>query len=206
MAKKKGARRETRTEFLRRVLGKSPDLDHQRMNHLWTKAGRSGEISGALYDEVRAEMGIETEGGRVEEAVMQGDRVDSPNDDLVEAAEDVLPHILMSYKRFEGKRPVMLLDLQSRQIYAYPYEEFKADLGQRSQAMLTADREEAVAMHKGVVFVRDDATRRLASMLFDRESTRPPSGSAEGRPDERHDATPPGGPGTPSEIVSRPHA
>ena len=60
---------------------------------------------------------------------MEGDRADSPDDDLVEAAEGVLPHILMFYKRFEGKRPVMLLDLQGRKIYAYPYEEFKADLG-----------------------------------------------------------------------------
>ena len=32
----------------------------------------------------------------------------------------------MFYKRFEDKRPVMLLDLQSEQIFAYPYEEFKA--------------------------------------------------------------------------------
>ena len=93
----------------------------------------------------------------------------SPNDDLVEAAEGVLPHILMFYKRFEGKRPVMLLDLQSRKIYAYPYEEFKADLGQRSQAMLTADYEKAIAKDKVVVFVRDNETKRLVSMLFDCE-------------------------------------
>ena len=52
----------------------------------------------------------------------------SPNDDLVEAAENFLPHILMFYERFEDKRPVMLLDIQSRKIYAYPYKEFKADL------------------------------------------------------------------------------
>ena len=72
----------------------------------------------------------------------------------------------MFYKRFEDKRPVMLLDLQSRKIYAYPYEEFKADLGQRSQAMLTADYEKAIAMNEVVVFVRDNETKRLVSMLF----------------------------------------
>ena len=96
-------------------------------------------------------------------------RKESPDDDLVEAAEDVLPHILMFYERFEGERPVMLLDLQGRKIYAYPYEEFKADLGQRSQAMLTADYEKAIAKDKVVVFVRDNLTRRLVSMLFDRQ-------------------------------------
>ena len=169
MAKKKGEKKETKSEFLRKVLGKSPDLDHHRINHLWMKAGRSGEISGALYDEVRAEMGIRTEWVRVEEAVTGGDRADRPDEDLVEAAESVLPDILMFYERFEGKRPVMLLDLQSRKIYAYPYEEFKADLGQRSQAMLTADYEKAIAKDKVVVFVRDNQTKRLVSMLFEYE-------------------------------------
>jgi hypothetical protein len=96
-------------------------------------------------------------------------RKESPDGDLVEAAEGVLPHILMFYERFEGKRPVMLLDLQGRKIYAYPYEEFKADLGQRSQAILTADYEKAIAMDKVVVFVRDNETERLVSMLFDRQ-------------------------------------
>ncbi len=89
--------------------------------------------------------------------------------DLVEAAENSLPHILMFYKRFEKKRPVMLLDLQSQKIYAYPYKEFKAELSERSQVMLAADYEKAIAKNKIVVFVRDNENRRLASMLFDYE-------------------------------------
>jgi hypothetical protein len=96
-------------------------------------------------------------------------RKKSPDDDLVQAAESVLPEILMFYRQFREKRPVMLLDLQSRKICAYPYEEFKADLGQRSQAMLTADYEKAIAVNKIVVFVRDNETERLVSMLFDRQ-------------------------------------
>jgi hypothetical protein len=90
-----------------------------------------------------------------------------PNDDLVEAAESHLSHILMFYERFREKRPVMPLDLQSRKIYAYPYKEFKADLSERSQAILTADYEKALAGNKVVVFVRDNETRRLVSVLFD---------------------------------------
>ena len=93
----------------------------------------------------------------------------SPDDDPVQAAASVLPHILMFYERFREKRPVMLLDLQGGRIYAYPYEDFKADLGQRSQAMLTADYEKAIAKDKVVVFVRDNETERLVSMLFDRQ-------------------------------------
>ena len=93
----------------------------------------------------------------------------SPNADLVEAAENCLPNILMFYKRFEEKRPVMLLDLQSQKIYAYPYKEFKAELSERSQVMLAADYEKASPKNKIVVFVRDNENRRLASMLFDYE-------------------------------------
>ncbi len=96
-------------------------------------------------------------------------RKESPDDDLVQAAESVLPDILMFYKRLREERPVMLLDLQCRKICTYPYEEFKADLGQRSQAMLTADYEKALAEDKVVVFVRDNETERLVSMLFDRQ-------------------------------------
>src|SRR5438270_7939086 len=58
-----------------------------------------------------------------------------PNDDLVEAAESFLPQILMFYRRFGDKRPVMLLELPSLKIYVYPYREFKDDLSERSQAM-----------------------------------------------------------------------
>jgi hypothetical protein len=97
------------------------------------------------------------------------DRAARPNDDLVNAAENFLPHILMFYKRFEDKRPVMLLDLQSQKFYAYPYKEFKDDLSERSQVRLAADYEKAISKNKVVVFVRDNETRRLVSMLFDNE-------------------------------------
>jgi hypothetical protein len=89
------------------------------------------------------------------------------NDDLVEVAEGQLHNILMFYKRFEDNRPVMLLDLPSGKIYAYPYEKFKAELGHESQVTLTADYGKAAATNKVVVFVRDNDTHRLVSMLFD---------------------------------------
>jgi hypothetical protein len=177
MAKKGGARPETKSEFLRRVLGKDPDLDYQQVNRRWAKAGHAGEISNALYYKVRAELGIKTEWARVKEEGPETrgsqkpapERLARPNDDLVEAAESLLAQILMFYKRFEDKRPVMLLELPSLRIYAYPYREFKADLSERSQAMLEEQYERAVAEGKIVVFVRDDETRRLVSMTFRKE-------------------------------------
>jgi hypothetical protein len=177
MAKKGGAKPETESEFLRKVLGKDPDLDYQQVNRRWAQAGHAGEISNALYYKVRAELGIKTEWAWVkeEEPETRGsqepgpERRARPNDDLVEAAESFLPLIRMFYRRFEDKRPVMLLELPSLRIYAYPYREFKADLSERSQAMLEDQYERAVAEGKIVVFVRDDETWRFVSMTFDNE-------------------------------------
>ena len=176
MAKKEGAKAETKSEFLRKVLGKDPDLDYQQVNRRWEKAGHAGEISNALYYKVRGELGIRTEWAWVkeEEPETRGprkplpERRARPNDDLVEAAESFLPQIRMFYRRFEDKRPVMLLELPSLRIYAYPYREFKDDLGERSQAMLEDQYERAVTEGKIVVFVRDDESRRLVSMTFEK--------------------------------------
>jgi hypothetical protein len=61
MAKKKAAKKETKSEFLRKVLGKNPDLDYRQVNRRWAKTGHAGEISNPLYYKVRADLGIKTE-------------------------------------------------------------------------------------------------------------------------------------------------
>ena len=61
MAKKKPAKTETKSEFLRKVLSKNPNLDHRQVNQRWTKAGHTGDISNALFYQVRAKLGIKTE-------------------------------------------------------------------------------------------------------------------------------------------------
>jgi len=177
MAKEKAKKEVNRSEFIRTALTKNPDLDLKQINLLWAKAGHTGLISRVLFYQVRRKMGIKSEyrwvqdGGpeTTESLEPEPEREDHHNDDLVEAAENSLPHILMFYKRFEEKRPVMLLDLQSQKLYAYPYEEFKAELGEKSQVMLAAAYEKASPKNKIVVFVRDNENRRLASMLFDYE-------------------------------------
>ncbi len=173
MAKKKAAKPETKSEFLRKALSRNPNLDYNQINRRWVKTGHAGEISNPLYYKVRGELGIKTEwvwvkkpGPEIDESATSPERKDNPNDDLVEAAEAVLPNILMFYKLFEDKRPVMLFDLQSQQILAYPYEEYKATLSERSQAILTTQYDEAVVNNKVVVFVRDNETGRFTSMSF----------------------------------------
>ena len=45
-------------------------------------------------------------------------------------------HILKMYKKFEDKKPIILIDVQEQKIYAYSYLDFKSSLTERSQAML----------------------------------------------------------------------
>ena len=73
MAKKERAKPETKSEFLRKVLGRNPDLDYQQVNRRWAKAGHAGEISNALYYKVRGELGIRTEWVWVKEDVVNRD-------------------------------------------------------------------------------------------------------------------------------------
>lgn len=61
MAKKKGTKPETKSEFLRRVLARNPGLDYQQVLRRWARAGHAGPISNALYYQVRARLGIKTE-------------------------------------------------------------------------------------------------------------------------------------------------
>ena len=61
MAKKKAEKRVTKSEFLRKALGRNADLDHRQINRRWQKAGHDGEISSALFYKVRHELGIRTE-------------------------------------------------------------------------------------------------------------------------------------------------
>jgi hypothetical protein len=60
MAKKKIAKPETKSDFLRKALGKNPDLSYEQILRRWDKAGREGSISAGLYYQVRSKMGIRT--------------------------------------------------------------------------------------------------------------------------------------------------
>jgi hypothetical protein len=55
---KKGKQKETKSDFLRRVLSKNPNLDYRQVNQKWAKGGHEGRISEPLYYLVRKELGI----------------------------------------------------------------------------------------------------------------------------------------------------
>ena len=83
--------------------------------------------------------------------------------EYVAAAWSDIEAIRHLYSRFARKRPVMLLELQTRRIYAYPFHGYKADLSPRSQALLENQYAEAARTGEMVVFVRDEERRKLVS-------------------------------------------
>jgi hypothetical protein len=89
------------------------------------------------------------------------------NDDLLDAGMELQDDIRRAYRLHERQRPVMLFDIQEQRLYAYPYEDYKASLSQRSQASLEKQYEEAQAKNKIVVFVKDNLAKRLMSFSLD---------------------------------------
>ncbi len=91
------------------------------------------------------------------------------SDYLLDAAEENWPHILLAYRCFEDKKPVMLFDIQEQRIYAYPYADFLGDLSEKSQLTLKDQYERAIQENEIVVFVRDNEQRRLVSFSMPNE-------------------------------------
>jgi hypothetical protein len=73
------------------------------------------------------------------------------------------PYIQRLYETFAEKRPVMLYDIQNRRIYAHPYEQYRLELSDRSQASLKEQYEHAIANGMLVVFIRDNKKKKLRS-------------------------------------------
>jgi hypothetical protein len=83
--------------------------------------------------------------------------------EYVSAAWSDIAAIRHLYSRFASKRPVMLLELPTRRVYAYPFHGYRADLSVRSQALLDDQYAEAARTGEMVVFVRDEERRKLVS-------------------------------------------
>jgi hypothetical protein len=68
------------------------------------------------------------------------------------------------YMAYSSKKPVMLYDFREKKIYAYPYEEFNAELSERSQVSLEVDYK-LPSVHGGmIVFVRDNENGNWSRM------------------------------------------
>jgi hypothetical protein len=79
------------------------------------------------------------------------------------AIQEQWPNIRDLYMLCENKKPIMLYDIREKKIYAYPYDEFKAELSKKSQAFLEHNYKLASTTGGMIVFVRDNIERKLVS-------------------------------------------
>jgi hypothetical protein len=73
---------------------------------------------------------------------------------------DVVCH---AYLIHDDKKPIILFDVTEAMIYAYPYNDFKAQLSEHGQASLTEQYEEGLKKNCFVIFVRDTEGKKLIS-------------------------------------------
>jgi hypothetical protein len=99
------------------------------------------------------------------------ERANVPDSDyLLDAALEHWPHIVGMYRLCKDRGPsIVLYDIQEQRIYVYPYQDFKAELSERSQRSLEQQYEEATRQNQIVVFVRDNDQRRLVSFSLELE-------------------------------------
>jgi len=88
------------------------------------------------------------------------------SDPYFNAIQEQWPNIRGLYTTYKSKKPIILYDLQEKKIYAYPYEEFKAELSKNSQASLERDYKSASDLGIMVIFVRDNMERKLVSYIM----------------------------------------
>jgi hypothetical protein len=87
-------------------------------------------------------------------------------DPYLDVLHEQRDNIFMVYNQYAEKRPVILYDIQEAKIYAYPYEDFKAELSEKSKISLAEQYDEALKANSIVVFIRDNEKRKLFSYSF----------------------------------------
>jgi hypothetical protein len=91
------------------------------------------------------------------------EQVVAMSDRYFTAIQEQWPNIRGLYMTFESKKPIILYDIHEHKIYAYPHEEFKAEMSKHYQVSLEHDYKRASAFGSMVVFVRDNIERNLVS-------------------------------------------
>ena len=87
-------------------------------------------------------------------------------DEYLDVIHEQWENILTLYKRFEDKNPIMLFDIQEQRLYAYPFNEYKKELSEKSQQRLKIQFEEAAINDDFIVFIRDNEKKQLRSYSF----------------------------------------
>lgn len=74
------------------------------------------------------------------------------HEEFFETVSEYWDNILRLYKKFDDKKPIMLIDVQEKRVYAFPYPELKSSMNERSQAMLEKEYENALLNNKVCCF------------------------------------------------------
>lgn len=77
------------------------------------------------------------------------------NDPYLELIKGQWPSIAETYNQFAEQQPIMLVDVQSAEIHAFPFEEFVMVLEAASRRQVEAQYRRATANRQMVLFVRD---------------------------------------------------
>jgi hypothetical protein len=88
------------------------------------------------------------------------------SDQYYSAVQEQWSNIRGLYMAYGSIKPIMLYDIHEKKIYAYLYEEFKAELSERSQLSLEMDYKSASGRGGMIVFVRDNIERKLVSYVM----------------------------------------
>jgi len=99
-------------------------------------------------------------------------------DEYWECVQEYWATIQRAYSDFADRRPVILVVVDEGRVYAYPCDEFKKGLSERSQTLLDEQYAEAHSRGEIVVFVRDDTKRKLVSYSCPWETSTPPNRGA----------------------------
>lgn len=76
-------------------------------------------------------------------------------DPYLELVKQQWPTIAETYNRFAEQQPILLMDVQSAEIHAYPFEAFVLVLEAASRRQVEAQYRRALASRQMVIFVRD---------------------------------------------------
>ena len=88
------------------------------------------------------------------------------SDQYYSAIQEQWSNIRGLYMVYGSKKPIMLYDIHEKKIYAYPYEEFKAELKRKVPRYLEIDYKSTSVRGGMMVFVRDDKERKLVSYVM----------------------------------------
>lgn len=91
------------------------------------------------------------------------------DDPYLEIIEKQWSNILMMYKQFEDKKPIIEYEICDHKIYAHPANNYLNSLTTRTSSMMKKQYQQAIKNNKFILFIKDIKNEKLRSYVFDIE-------------------------------------